>query len=721
MSGPGISRAQATVAGLAALGVLLPILLLAGAPPRTNDLWFHLAAGRTYATEGPWPARDPLLHTAREDAPVQHEWLFGVGVFALHAAAGFPALRVLHVLAVLGTTFLAFRCFRRAGAGATTALAATTVFLALGWWRLIQLRPDLVSIPATLATYLLLLRDDAPPSRGRIAAAAAIALVWANMHSLFALGPALVLAGLLGLALRSLLARGVSRGDAARARALALAGGILIAAAAINPRGLAQHLTFFSSSRDAAIWAISDEWRPFDPFHPPALGDPGPVRSPLAWLVANALMAGTLALAGLRLAGGWRAAPPDRPAAVARLDAVHLGLAAAGSVALLVSVRFLWMGIFPLLYLVRAMPARAPRLDLAAALAACAIAAALPGWGGLAERLRTTPHDPAGYLGQDFDARALQPRGVRFLMESGVSGNLYNRYTHGGFLGYWLAPRLRTFVDGRTEHYPPDVLDDYFRIAHQLEVRPGESALQALDRRGVDLYFGVGLPVEGAAMYTTARLDRTPGWIPVSRSVDHSIFLRANDSNRENLDRVAAYYRKLGVPFDRERGFDPVLAARKRPEWAVEYGVVPPDYSQLVAARHSEDPAERAAALDRLGLLLYLLGAYEAQIALDLESTGLRPDAIEPRRRLVLSLLRLGRDGEAALHVDAIARATGGGPPTGQLLRLLKQVEQARIDPANGPPEAAINAVPAVDARVLERFFAAGAPRVPRLPASRDG
>ena len=44
MSGHGISRAQATVAGLAALGALLPILLLAGAPPRTNDLWFHLAA-----------------------------------------------------------------------------------------------------------------------------------------------------------------------------------------------------------------------------------------------------------------------------------------------------------------------------------------------------------------------------------------------------------------------------------------------------------------------------------------------------------------------------------------------------------------------------------------------------------------------------------------------------------------------------------------------------
>jgi hypothetical protein len=718
MSGHVISRAQVIVAALAVLAVLAPLLVMAAAPTRTYDLWFHLAAGRAYATEGPWPASDPMLHTAHEDAPVQHEWLFGVALHALQTTFGFAGLRVVHALALLGAAVLAPLCFLRAGTSLAVALAGTTVFLALGWWRLIQLRPDLVSIPATFAIYLLLLARETPPGRRQIAAAAAITLLWANAHSLFALGPALIVAALLAVALRAGLAGGWVAGDGRRARALAAAGGAMLATALLNPRGIGQHLTFFTSSRDSAIWQISDEWSHFDPFHWPAAG---PALTPLAWGLADALMAGALGLFAVRLASWWRAAPAQQPAALERIDIGHFALAAAGSVALLVSVRFLWMGIFPLLYLARALPSGSPRVGFAASLGACAVAVALPSLGGLAERVRSVPRDPAHYFGWPFDARALQPRGVRFLMDSGVSGNLFNRYTHGGFVGYWLAPRIRTFVDGRTEHYPPDVLEDYFRISHQLEVRPGESALEALDRRGVDLYFGVGVPVPGERIYTTARLDRVPGWLPISRSVDHSVSLRANERNRDNLERVAAWYREAGVPFDREHGFDPLIAARARPDWAIQHGIVPPDYSQLVAARESDDPAERASALERLGLLLYLLGAYEAQIALDRESIALRPEAVAPRRRLVLSLLRLRRDGEAALHVAEIARITAGGPPTVELTRLVKQVEQLRIDPGPVPPASAINAVPAVERAELIRFFRAGRLRLPDFPESRGG
>jgi len=123
----------------------------------------------------------------------------------------------------------------------------------------------------------------------------------------------------------------------------------------------------------------------------------------------------------------------------------------------------------------------------------------------------------------------------------------------------------------------------------------------------------------------------------------------------------------------------------------------------------------RARALDRLALLLYLLGEYDAQIALDRELVGLEPDAVAPRRRLVLSLLRLGRDSEAALQVSDVARITGSRPPTVTLLRLVKQVEQLRIEPGAVPAEAAINAVPAVTRDDLTRFFAEGPPRLPEL------
>lgn len=711
MDGNAISRAQAAVAALAALCVLAPLLVLAAGPVRTNDLWFHLAAGRTYARDGPWPSGDPMLHTAHPDAPVQHEWLFGVGAFALESTAGFGGLRVAHALAVLATAGLAFACFRRAGIPTAAALAATAAFLAMAWWRLIQLRPDLFSIPATLATWWLILSGPARPGPARIGAAAALALLWSNTHSLFAIGPAIVVAGLLAIALRAILARGLRAGDRAEARALAVAAVAMLAAALLNPRGIAQHLTFLTSSRDAGIWQIADEWTPFDPFRFPEVG---PMLTPLAWFLADAAMLGVLVVGAWHVVACWRDPSDER---MERLDARYLGLALAGSLAILTSIRFVWMGIFPLLYLARA--ARHARWQgMAAPAVACAIAAAFPAWGGLLDRVRTLPSDPATYFGWRFDPRPLQTRGVRFLLDTDLSGNAFNRYSHGGFLGYWLAPRIRTFVDGRTEHYPAEVLDDYFRIANQLEVRPGESALEALDRRRVDLYLGIGLPVEGEPFYSTARLDGAAGWIQISRSIDHSVFLRANDTNQENLERVAAYYAAAGVPFDRERGFDPLLAARTKPAWAVEQGIVPPDYSRLVLARNSRDPNERARSLERLATLLYLLGAYDAQISLDRETLGLRPDAIEPRRRLVAALLRLGRDSEAALVVSEIARLTANGPPTGELMRLLGEVEQLRIDPETPPPDAAINAISIFTRRQLEHFFATGAPRIPTLPGT---
>lgn len=719
------AAAVPAVAAVGALAVLAMVLVLAAAPIRTNDLWFHLGAGRAYLAEGPWPAADPMLHTAGPDAPVQHEWLFGVATYAIASAFGLGALRVAHALAVLGIAATALLALRRAGVRGAFAWAALAAFLALAWWRLIQLRPDLVSIPATLATYALLLaRPGAPPPR-RIALAALLALVWANAHSLFALGPALVVAALLGLALEAGLesALRIARDDAARAerraraRSLGVALGAMLAAALANPRGVGQHLTFFTSSRDTAIWQISDEWRHFDPFALPTLG---PLVSPLAWAIANTLLVAVAALATARLVRVVRARSRD---ALEALDAEHLGLALAGAVALLVSVRFLWMGFFPLALACRALgrqsaPARRAAARIAA-VAACALAVAFPASGGFDQRARTLPRTLAEYARAPYAPGPFYARAARFLRDAALEGNLYNRYTLGGYLGYWLAPRMKTFVDGRTEHYPPDVLDDYFHIARQLEVRDGESALAALDRRGVDVYVGVGLPVEGEAYYTTPHLDGAPGWVLVSRSVDHSVFVRRNARNRANLARVADYYRARGVPFDAERGFDPLAAAARRPAWAIEEGVVPPDYPALVADRIGTDPVARARARDRLALLAYLLGDYAQTVALDRETLAELPGEVAPRERLVRALLLTGAVGEARLQADELLRRTRGEPPTGRVFRMIQAHEQLALDPrATVPPAAAVHATPFLSRAAMAAFFAAGAPRMGAVPGA---
>ena len=55
-----------------------------------------------------WPAADPMLHTAHSDAPVQHEWLFGVPLHLIDELFGLHALRVVHVLAVIGILAFAY-------------------------------------------------------------------------------------------------------------------------------------------------------------------------------------------------------------------------------------------------------------------------------------------------------------------------------------------------------------------------------------------------------------------------------------------------------------------------------------------------------------------------------------------------------------------------------------------------------------------------------------
>ena len=64
-------RVNATLAALVATCALAwmagLLLYLCGGTLDTSDLWWHLKMGEAYATQGPWPAGDPLLHTA-------HDW-----------------------------------------------------------------------------------------------------------------------------------------------------------------------------------------------------------------------------------------------------------------------------------------------------------------------------------------------------------------------------------------------------------------------------------------------------------------------------------------------------------------------------------------------------------------------------------------------------------------------------------------------------------------------
>ena len=237
------------------------------------------------------------------------------------------------------------------------------------------------------------------------------------------------------------------------------------------------------------------------------------------------------------------------------------------------------------------------------------------------------------------------------------------------------------------------------RFAAQLALRrrqgldPDETFTQRLDREGVDLFFGIGMPVVARPnrppTYTTTHLERTQGWVVIFRNLDSAIYLRQNERNRANLERVLDYYRDAGVPFDPDRGFDPRRVIENAPRWAVDHGIVPVDYGLLLQAERNALDAglldrDSAALLDRLASIYASIGLYEELLVTNGLIRRSAPRNPAAARREIWALLRLERMDLAA---EAIRNAAPIIAPdtllesiATQALRLSREAPSDRSD-----------------------------------------
>ncbi len=637
--------------------------------------------GRAYAAAGPWLDEDPFLFTA-PGAPAPAAWLSDVALHGVARAGGLQGLRVAHALAAAAILAAAWCGLRRASGSRRFASLGTQLFAILAAYRLFQLRPHLFTILATLLLVHLLLRDSAPPAWRRVFAAAGLFALWANAHGGFVLGLVLLAAAPLGLALAAPLRPAERAADLRRARRLAAALGLALLASRANPGGIRPHgLYFAAGSETPALGLVADEWAPL---HLLQLPLPGVPPAPLAWAVVWGLLLATACAVGLH-ARARRSTPALEP-----LDPALLAVAALSLAAMLSAVRLLWLGFLPLLVAARSARAlgaasplrRAPSWAAAAAAALLLVGfLRLGDWSAISQGIHWSRY------AQPYPAIKYPAHAVWFLRDAGLEGNLWNDYSDGNFLGYWLAPRLRVFVNGSL-NVPRQLMEDRLAILERRGARPGERFVDLLDRYAIDVFFGSGLPSLSASprreLATTTHVERSAGWIPVFRNARSAIHLRQNERNRANLRRVAAYYAGAGVPFDPERGFDPERVIREAPGWAADHGLVPLNLARLEGAARALDPELRRAAQERLAAVLALLGLYERGEALDRRLLRADPGSLPAARRLVWSLLHQGRGGEAR---EAAERLAALAPPDDGLSRLL--VEAARRHAALAEDEAA--------------------------------
>lgn len=627
-----------------ALGVL--VVWLVGRPLQTPDLWFHLKTGEMYLQEGLWPEADPMLFTGLPGGPVQHEWLFEVVVHAIDRNLGFQGLRAAHVLLVLTTLALLARVLRRAAGSWPLAAAGGALFVALAAQRLMQFRPDLWTIPATILLYAWFIGDSAARPRVRVLLLAApLFCVWANSHSLAVIGVALLAAATLGAALAWGIVRGTlaAPADAARQRLVWLASvlGAAVLASLLHPRGYHQLLTFAESSNDTAVTEIADEWTPFNFLLP------GGAR-PLAWAAADLVLVAFACSAWLQLRGLRREPSVQQ---LERFDPVGFIVAAAACGPMLISVRYLWLGWLPLVYALRALREYElwPLAKPACLLLVAAVCCAFPSGYGFRAELADSPRTLAGYLATPINRRALADESVQFLRAVDAEGRIFSPYLLGSYIGYSLSPRVRTFIDSRTEHYARQVFDDW----HAITSGAGDY-VRALDEYGVDIFFATGMPgFPYDTPYTLNLLEHAPGWVMVFRNMGQALYLRNHDKNRDNMQRVAAYYAKLGIPYDAARGLDVGQVLNTRLDWAIAQHIVPARLPELEQHTREGSPAARAAASIELADTLYAAGAFRAAANYAKQAI---PNAADPARALQLALHALQRANELPAAEALIAR-----------------------------------------------------------------
>ena len=648
-----------SISALVVLGAML--LTAVGQPVITDDAWWHLAHGRAYAEQGPWLEADPLLFTAPAP-PAPASWLADLLMYATHALGGFSALRLTHVLLVLGIVGLLFKMLADASRSRVSAGLLTATFICLSTYRLVQLRPHLFSILAALLLFQLLFASSKSPSRRHLFACVALLAVWANVHAAFVLGPVIIATGLIGLLLDEACKPRNDRDFGSR-KIRAVAAVLILGSAAtcINPEGIEPHFAYLIAGDETPSLArVGDEWASFNLFTPPA---PRSIPTPVSWGLVWVLLIG---------AGGvlFRTAIRSTQAGVTalrELDFVTLNLAFVSFVAMMLAVRFTWLAVFPLLFLARALRAgdppllpRGPALSFAAAFATALLVAAFFSAGAWPLVSRGIPRSAQSYA-RDYPPEKYHAHSVWLLKDSGLQGNLFSEYYMGGFVGYWLSPDVKTFVNGSL-NVTTDVIDSNLPIREHRGAIEGEDFLELLDRQHIDIFLGIRLPRTSAGarpwFHTTAYLENVPGWVPVFRNLTSAVYLRDNAKNKKNFERISDYYRRQGVPFDSERGFEPALVIDDEQMWATDHALVPRYFQTLIERANDRSSRDRFNYLNMQSEIYAALGAYAQAIAIDRQLLASEPNAIKAHRRLIWSLLRSNRIADAKVAAKAFARLT---------------------------------------------------------------
>jgi len=195
------------------------------------DVWWQLETGKLVLESG-WPTLDPYSYGEPGRVWTEMRWLYCVAAFTIFKALGLNYLIVAKTLVLAAVAALLIR-LRRA-APLWIGAAGITLFSLMAHPRFL-VRPEILTF-LFLALFLDRLdREGSGLTTRSIATLAAVQLLWANSHSTFLIGPAVLWIFAFGVGVR-LLAQGTpGRAVVGHLKRLFVAAGLTTAVCLVNP------------------------------------------------------------------------------------------------------------------------------------------------------------------------------------------------------------------------------------------------------------------------------------------------------------------------------------------------------------------------------------------------------------------------------------------------------------------------------------------------------
>jgi hypothetical protein len=435
-------------------------------PISESDFWIQLKVGDEIRRTGSIPPTIEYTFTEARDLPfIAHEWLPSALTSALFTVVGYPGMIVFKCLLAIAVTALAaalsFRINRNLVASVLIASAAATAMN----FRF-QMRPEIFAFLLALTSLYLLTAFVASGRRVYLVGLVPIAAVWANSHGSALLNLALPWIFLGGELLDDLRSRRLAdprvRGERiAKVYGPLAAAGIAMALVSLaNPYGL--HLFTHAFATGQADW-LRDNIVEFG-----ATFDERSRAAPYFWVY--------LAYLGALLAS----LVPGRR----RINGTSLLLLAVFGALSLASIRytawFALVGTYVLAHTLSELgrsPTRRTTIALAgiAALGAGLVVSAVHG-------------DVRGHRIGFRNEAPMSPEALQFVRSAGISGNVFNTFSHGDQLIHDFYPGIRVAIDSRTDAYG----EEYYLRYRSLSGRsfkalgPPGDLVAYLDRYAVD-------------------------------------------------------------------------------------------------------------------------------------------------------------------------------------------------------------------------------------------